>query len=222
MASTGFPPPLDGSTDSADTRRPDETTQDLIAAAKEGDEAAWSELNLRYRRILAMFVRSSRPAGLQRRVGTEDMVQSTFISAYRGLSSYEDRGTGSFLVWLKAILRNRIAERLRQHQAERRDLRRDEPLESAGSTTAGRESSPSEIASKAELCSLLLSVVAELPSDQREIVMCHFFEDMPTKQIAQVLKASESSVRRRLASILGVLKHRLAEVQQVYGSEVQE
>jgi len=198
----------------SETPRPDDTTQSLIEAAREGDETAWSELHVRYRRILALLVRSSRPSSLKGRVGTEDIVQSAFLSAFKGLEGYEDRGRGSFLSWLKKILQNRIAERLRQHQAEKRDARREERLEGDRSPSSAADPSPSEIASQAEACSMLLAAIAELPSDHRDVIICHFFEDMSTRRIAEVLDTSETSVRRRIASTLGVLKKRLEDLER--------
>jgi RNA polymerase sigma-70 factor, ECF subfamily len=195
--------------------RPDDTTQSLIDAAREGDETAWSELHVRYRRILALLVRSSRPSSLKGRVGTEDIVQSAFLSAFRGLNGYEDRGPGSFLSWLKKILQNRIAERLRQHQAEKRDARRDEPLDGGRTPSSAADPSPSEIASHAEACSMLLAAIAELPTDLRDVIICHFFEDLSTRRIAEVLETSETSVRRRIAATLGILKKRLEDHERV-------
>jgi RNA polymerase sigma-70 factor (ECF subfamily) len=187
----------------------DRTTHSLISEARAGDQHAWSELHERYRRILSILVRSSRPSAIRPRVGTEDLVQSTFLSAYRGLDGYEDRGPGSFLNWLKAILRNRIAERLRQHQAVKRDARREEALGDSSTTSAQTDPSPSEVASQAETGVMLIEAIATLPHDSRAVVIGYFFEEMTTKDMADALRTSESSVRRRLASALGVLRKSL-------------
>jgi RNA polymerase sigma-70 factor (ECF subfamily) len=187
----------------------DNTTQSLIDAARSGDDSAWSELNVRYRRILSLLVRSNRPPSMRGRVGTEDVVQSTFLSAFRGLGGYEDRGRGSFLAWLKTILRNRIAQRLRQHAAERRDTNREEPLGESHSSTTAQDPSPSEIAARAESCSRLLEAVAELPSEHRDLIICHFFEGMSTRSMARTFDASETSVRRRLGKSLELLRKQM-------------
>lgn len=193
----------------AEARDPIDNTRILIDAARAGDETAWSELDVRYRRALALFARSRRPTAFKARVGTEDVVQSTLLSAFRGLDGYEDRGSGSFLSWLKTILRNCVAERIRKHGAERRDAGREEPLGETSARAPAQDPSPSTVAATAESCSDLLRGISCLPSEHRDVIVMHFFEGLTTRRVAERLGTSETSVRRRLGRSLALLRKEL-------------
>lgn len=188
---------------------PRDPTRDLIDAARQGDDSAWRELDARFRRTLSRIAHSRRPPAVRGRVGTEDVVQSTLLSAYRGLHTYEDRGSGSFLSWLKTILRNRVAERVRSQSTQRRDPRLEQPLGEAAHQTPAVDPSPSGVAERAEVCSRLLGGIAALPSDVRGVIVMHFFEGLSTRRVAERLGTSDASVRRRIGRGLELLKREL-------------
>jgi RNA polymerase sigma-70 factor, ECF subfamily len=84
-------------------------TDAVVAAAKAGDEPAFSQLVERYRpelqvhcyRMLGSFEDS------------EDLVQETFLRAWRKRASFSIRGTSSFRAWLYRIATNACLDVLR-------------------------------------------------------------------------------------------------------------
>src|SRR5687767_553287 len=70
----------------------------LVAAAREGDRAAFEELvSLHYRTVFRTAM-----AALQRREDAEDVTQDAFVLAWRKVSDF--RGDSSFKTWLLTIV----------------------------------------------------------------------------------------------------------------------
>lgn len=181
---------------------PPEPTKELIQAARLGDVHAWNRLDRRYRIALSLFLRGRIPNGARRRFDTEDVLQSTFMTAFRELDSYEYRGQGSFLSWMVQILRRRLNTRLRTVKTEKRDIGRDQPL-TPGSE--GLSASPSELLFSAENQALLMQAVADLPDRHREVVTLHFFDKKTRAQIARDLDISVRTVRRLVSEAIELL-----------------
>ena len=73
---------------------------DLVALAQGGDERAFESLVVKYQRRIARHVSRY----VRRAVDVEDVVQETFIRAYRGIASF--RGHSTFYSWLYRIATN--------------------------------------------------------------------------------------------------------------------
>src|SRR3954453_13468293 len=82
-------------------------TEQTLASARGGDEAAFRELTDPYRRELQLHV--------YRIVGSvqdaEDLLQETLLAAWRGLAGFEERA--SVRSWLYRIATNRTLDALR-------------------------------------------------------------------------------------------------------------
>jgi RNA polymerase sigma-70 factor, ECF subfamily len=93
-----------------------QTTEDAaaLAAARAGDEAAFSGLTERYRKQLQVHA--------YRMLGSlddaEDMVQETFLRAWRSRETFE--GRASWRAWLYGIATNACLDFLTKHQDDRK------------------------------------------------------------------------------------------------------
>ena len=163
---------------------------------------AWNQLDHRYRVALSLFLRGRIPNGARRRFDTEDVLQSTFMVAFRELDSYEYRGQGSFLSWMVQILRSRLNSRLRTITSDKRAFDRDKPLSEATSVLSA---SPSELLFSAENQAHLMQAVADLPDDERRVVTMHIFDKQTFAQIARELELPAKTVRRMVASALDTM-----------------
>ena len=77
------------------------STFTLLEKARTGDEAALSRAFDQYRRRLAVLIHfklDARESG-----DVEDVLQETYLKAFRGLDGFEYRSPGSFLRWLSSI-----------------------------------------------------------------------------------------------------------------------
>ena len=84
----------------------------LIYRAQAGDEAAFAELMQAYYAYVYTIV-----IGIVNNPhDAEEVVQDTFLSAYRGLTQLED--TAKFKSWLAEIARNHSRDRLRKKKVD--------------------------------------------------------------------------------------------------------
>lgn len=63
----------------------------------------------------------------------------------------------------------------------------------------------------------ILSAVRDLPIKYRSVVHLYYYEDMPVKEIAGVLKLKETTVQTRLMRARAMLKEKLKEVRHENG-----
>ena len=103
--------------------------EELVAAAKGGDDLAFETIVNRHRqRIFALALRYTRS-----REDAEDIVQQTFQRAFIHLQGFE--GRSSFSTWLTSIVINQALMLLRRRRALR-EVPIDDPSDDEGSTPA--------------------------------------------------------------------------------------
>jgi len=134
----------------------DHDFQTLLEAARAGERAAVDSLATRYYpRVQAMVHRElSRDLRLSRswmgaRFSTGDVVQDVFRLLLRDLSKFEGRSEAAFVGYLSMVIRNRLVDALRFHQAARRDGRRtaalpEEPGSNSGPVGPGTQLAANE------------------------------------------------------------------------------
>jgi RNA polymerase sigma factor (sigma-70 family) len=115
----------------AQTDKPPESFDDLIAAARTGETDALDRVFARFfphverqvHRALATDLRTGRP-WLVTRFSTGDIVQEVFRSVLADPSRFQGGTEREFAGYLAAVVRNRLLDVLRYHEAEQRDGRR--------------------------------------------------------------------------------------------------
>jgi len=121
-----------------------ESTASILLRARGGDGTARETLAGRYIHVLRRWAHGRLPRAARDLVDTDDIVQSAVLKALRRLDSFEPRGEGAFLAYLRQILLNNIRDQARrakrrpQHESLNDDLRTSSrsPLEEV----IGRES----------------------------------------------------------------------------------
>jgi len=141
----------------------------------------------------------------------EDVVQETFLRAYRGLESF--RGESSLKTWLYAIALNRARarhgtlSRLRALFAPR--VARDDGtdlLDDAADTGA----SPEQASLAREQRTRLRTAIRSLPDEFRAAVILRDLEGLSYQEIAEVLAVPIGTVRSRIARGRSLLKEELS------------
>lgn len=92
---------------------PLERTAALIVRARSGDAAAREELARRFLGPLLRWAHGRLPSKNGRLLETPDIVLEVLEKALNRLEDFEPRGEGSFLRYLRAIVRNRIVDEYR-------------------------------------------------------------------------------------------------------------
>ncbi len=149
---------------------------ELVAQAKKGSATSFEEIVRRYQVRLLHFLRKWNNVA-----DAEDLLQETFLRAWRKLDQYEDRW--AFSTWLFTI-----ARRL-SYQADRRQ--RPEPVDPASGILDREIAMPPTPGDD----SLWQLARRELTEPQWTAVWLYYVEDMPIKEIACVVEKSDSSVK---------------------------
>lgn len=136
----------------------DSTTSfgEALEAARRGDAQALELLSQRFyptvQRIvhqrLELDLRKGRP-WLAARFSTGDVVQDVFLGVLRDLNAFGGDNEAAFVGYLAMVVRNRIVDAVRFHEAERRDGRRFGPSVDV-LDLAGEDSDPALAAAAAE------------------------------------------------------------------------
>ncbi len=165
----------------------------LVMRCLRGDEAGWEALvKLHTRRVYAICLRfTARPEQAQ------DLTQEVFLRVFRSLKSF-DVGTGCFRVWLTSLTRNLLIDHYRKTRKEKMvDSIEDrlpelEAVGAAGARTEGR------VAGR-EAGELLQKGLERLSPELREAVILRDLEEMEYREIADILKVPDGTVKSRIS-----------------------
>lgn len=172
------------------------TTFDLLERARSGDESALSSLFDSYRRRVGVLVYFKLAPELRNEADIEDIVQGTFLRAYRDLDRFQYREAGSFFRWLAAIADHVIIDRARHASRERRagqDVRLRSESNPAGPEPAVT-TTPSRLFARREEMERLLESLARLPEDYRSVILMAKVEGVPVDEIAVRLGRPRSAI----------------------------
>ncbi len=166
----------------------------LVKAARRGDREAYGRLVERYRSVVMASVYAS----VRRREVAEDLAQECFIKAYAALG--ELREPARFAGWLRTIATHTAADWLR---ARRSEVNLDKLAE------RGAEPSAPPVRPGEGMEDAILSALAELREDYREIVVLKHLENYSYREIAEMLGMSVTAVGEKLSRVRALLKKKL-------------
>jgi RNA polymerase sigma-70 factor (ECF subfamily) len=172
----------------------DEAT--LLAGLRGGDEAAFAELVGRYSgRLLAVTRRL-----LNQEQDAQDALQDAFLSAFRGLATFD--GNSSLATWLHRIALNAALIKLRTRR-RKPEQPIDELLPSYLVDGHRRDPGPAwkalaSDAERAETRELVRRCIAQLPDSYRVVLVLRDIEELDTAAVAEQLGIEAGAVKTRL------------------------
>lgn len=186
----------------------------LVRDCMAGDAAAWQRLVAsHHRRIYAICYRFTGDTH-----DAEDLTQEAFLKVYRNLSSY-DTSKGSFEGWMTALARNLLVDHFRRTRQERITDSMDAGADENALTVADRLAAPGpsqdQHVAGLELRARIQHALLQLSAELREAVILRDLEDMDYKEIAQVLRIPEGTVKSRISRGRGELARLLQTERQV-------
>ena len=185
------------------------TDAEVMLRVKAGDEPAFDYLVQKYRRPMVNFMyRMSHNAA-----AAEDLAQEVFLRVYRSRANYE--ATAKFTTWLYRIATNLAVNHARdtRHEKPETMVSLDEPDQETGTTmdVPDRSLSAEEGLVRRERLMAIRQKVQDLPERQRLAVIMHKYQQMDYKQIAEVLKLSESATKSLLFRAYETLREQLKQ-----------
>jgi len=182
---------------------------EVMLRVKAGDDSAFEYLVQKYRRPMVSFMyRMAHNATV-----AEDLAQEVFLRVYRSRENYE--ASAKFTTWLYRIATNLAVNHARDTRHERPEniVSIDEPDEDTGLTVDVPDTSISaeENIMRRERMAAIREKVQALPERQKTAVIMHKYQQMDYRQIAEVLKLSESATKSLLFRAYETLRVQLKE-----------
>ena len=119
-----------------------ESTRDLIARARSGDEQAITRLYERHLKPLHRWASGRLPNWARGMADTDDLVQDTLLQTLRRIGDFDPRRRGALHAYLRQAVMNRIRDELRKktrHPTEELSPEAVDDLESPLDQAIGRE-----------------------------------------------------------------------------------
>lgn len=171
----------------------------LVRRCASGDAVAWEEIVQRFhRRIYNICYRFSGSAE-----DAQDLTQDVFIKVYRTVGSF-DGEKASFNTWVTTVTRNLLVDHFRKTRNDRATDSMDAPqgADEDGPTLADRLSDgvpgPQVHVESRERREMVQQALQQISPDLREAVILRDLQDMDYREIAQVLKVPEGTVKSRI------------------------
>lgn len=143
-----------------------------------------------------------------------DCAQEAMLHAYRAFDRFSIEGQGK--AWILRIAHNACIDALRK----RKNMISLDTLREEGFDPADQKQlSPYAQLEQKERMALLREAVAELPDEQRAIVVLRDFQDMPYEEISEMLAIPLGTVKSRLKRARGKIKQILSEKAELFSGK---
>jgi RNA polymerase sigma-70 factor (ECF subfamily) len=198
---------------SADSR----TNDDLLDAARNGDETALAVLVERHRDRLERMVRLRMDRRLQGRVDPADVVQEAYLALRGKFPQYSADPRLPFFLWLRLEVGQKLVDLHRFHLGtQMRDAGQEVSLHrgalpqvtslSLAEHLLGKLTSASRVAMRVELKLRVQEALNSMDAHDREVLILRHFEELSNAEIAQVLGIKPSAAVNRYVRALKRLK----------------
>lgn len=167
----------------------------LVGRLKAGDQEAFARLVEEHGgRVYRVALRL-----MGNEADAEDVLQETFLSAYKSIDRFEERS--SLSTWLYRITTNAALMRLRRKEPDQVSV--DEPLERDDGEQMPRQffdfcCLPEEFLLRDEARDEMTRAINDLPPSLRSVFILRDIEGLSTQEVAETLDLSLSAVKSRL------------------------
>jgi RNA polymerase sigma-70 factor (ECF subfamily) len=191
--------------------------EELLDAARQGNERALAVLVERHRDRLERMVRLRMDRRLQGRVDPADVVQEAYLVVRRKFPQYSADSRLPFFLWLRLEVGQKLVDVHRFHLGTKmRDAGQEVSLHegalppvtslSLAEHLLGKLTTPSRAAIRAELKLRVQEALNSMDPHDREVLILRHFEELSNAEAAQVLGIKPSAAVNRYVRALKRLK----------------
>lgn len=174
-----------------------------IAAVARGDTQALGRIYDRYAPLLmALGVRI-----LGDREEAEDVVHDVLVEVWRHAGDFDPK-RATVRTWIALRMRSRCLDRLRAAPRARRQGLGDDPDETMARARPDMLAGDGAMDARAD-AGRLRGVLAELPLEQRQVIVLGFFDGLSSSEIADELGIPIGTVKSRVRSAMSKLRQAL-------------
>ena len=189
----------------------EESDENLVKLAQNGDKEAYQILMERYqRRIFNLcygMVRNSEDAA--------DLTQDAFIKGFRNIGRF--RGNAKFYTWMYRIAKNACIDFIRKQKRRQTvdfddAIRREEPVDGDEILLPSPLGiNPAKVAGRKELLEKITDALGTLSDAHREILILREIDGLSYQEIAETIDISIGTVMSRLYHARKYMQHELED-----------
>ena len=180
-------------TNETELRIKNEELARLVAKARSGDQTAFTEL---YDRTGSDLFRCIRAMTRDEEL-TWDIQQDSYLRAFKNLDQLESGE--AFFPWLRRIAVNVTADRMKQRlPLTFTELSGDEDGGMPELPDPKETNQPELSLDRKETARLVKEILSQLPEAQQMIVGMRYYDELSVKEIAELLKLSDGTVKAQL------------------------
>lgn len=194
-------------------------TRKLLERARAGDPSAFENLFKRHRVPLLKAIVMRMDRRVAARVDASDVLQDTYLEAFRRLPKYLEQEGMPFYLWLYWIAREKVIGLHRHHLgAGKRTVQHEVPLMPVDSSAEfvsgliGKLPSPSQELARVELAERLRVALGQLNAEERDLILWRHFEQLSARDMAQLLHITEAAANKRYIRAVERLRKILQDV----------
>ncbi|MEM7203579.1 MAG: sigma-70 family RNA polymerase sigma factor [Planctomycetota bacterium] len=177
-----------------------------LQSVRSGDEGARNDLIEEVLPQIEAYVRLNVGPALRRRESCSDLVQTICREVMEDVDGFHGTAEEQFRRWLFRLAQRKIHMRHRAHQAQCRDVGREESLDGLSDQDQQRLitsyrplATPSQHASMREEVIRIEAAIGALPEEQRRVITLARILGLSHREIAEELGKEEAAVRKTLS-----------------------
>ena len=176
------------------------TDEQLLLALKAGETDSLGPLVARWEQPLFRFVYRMLP----KREDARDVCQETFLRILTKADRFEQGAR--FSTWMYQIALNLCRDQMRRRRRWGLLMVVPSATDDAPLDRAASEDDPAETTSRAERARAVTRALGQIPSEQREVLILKEYEGLKFREIAEILRCPESTVKSRMYHGLTALR----------------
>jgi RNA polymerase sigma-70 factor (ECF subfamily) len=195
-----------------------------VELAASGDPDALQRLIVHYHAVLHRTVETAMGASLRRHFDPDDVLQQAYVAAFKSIAGCSFDGPGGFYKWLERAALNQLKDARRALKRQKRDVARDLTRRVTATTSypglldrvAAPDSTPSRRLAKADAAAAVISCLARLTEDQRNVIRLRFLEGQSVPEVAAALGKSEPAVHMLCHRALKELRRLMVSITRYF------
>lgn len=193
---------------------PADPKRELVEKAKLGDLDAQDLLFLACHDELLRHIKRKMPVKLQSERSPEDILHDTYKKAIAHLATFEYRGPGSFLGWLRVIATRIVIDLNRINRPDYVPHKGGAVGDASScdgliNNLPGGSHGPGTKAAKEELRRAFHVALAQLAPDYQQVIKLRYLQELSQEEVAVRLDRSEDAVRGLCNRARGALRQRM-------------
>ncbi len=187
-------------------KRSELNDQELVQAYIKGDQTAIELLITRHRSKVYTYIVLT----IKKQQLAEDLFQETFIKVIQSLRAGKYKDNGRFLSWVIRIAHNLIIDHFRKEK-QMNSVSNDDTEVDLFNSKRFSDKNIEEIIISSQIKSELRTLINELPTDQREVVLLRHYGELSFKEIADQTGVSINTALGRMRYALINLRKMIDE-----------